>query len=617
MVKGKVTDETLREIAKYEGYLAQGKTIIEMGEIEHVPKQTISYRLKKLGLTPNKTKQAEVSKKEVLDKKSQKENLDSISKSRHKNSPGSNDENKQSDEIMEIIKTAILEGKDIPPNVLYLIAVQNFTANPSPQWFSALQTFMKDKEKIAKADNKESNKPLVYLRPPKFHAKQHEVVEAIKDPRYKLIFVEGCQRSGKSTSVFAGLHELTLESPRPLRIALLAGKGGKNGRDGGSKGILADVLRDPILDKVNKQVLDLSSRTNDTIKWYNGSELVAMDLTVASIKGADKEIVWIDELDVAISEGNDKREAVVSAVNTMLATSDFKLILSSNLDKGLYQILRDEIFKLQEECVCSISIRKEDCPHLNREDIASNYRIAKTMSDALLGEGFGQMRLEGEMTGQGDCFNFAAVNDAFDRYTLYMSIINNKLPPIRFMAIDPSGTGHPFGVFIGAYDPDKDEHVEIESFEIQMGDPNTRIQEKSSPQRINELLLTKCRENGIKKVVIESNSGGQAIAIFLRNYGIQVIEQNFGGKQCYNSRANYVTLANYLLDNRKIVLKNDKLKSELIIYNPSINKEEFKGDVADAFLHYCWIAVGGMTYLAKKARQSNKSPTYTKSFCVG
>jgi len=57
MVKGKVTDETLREIAKYEGYLAQGKTIIEMGEIEHVPKQTISYRLKKLGLTPNKTKQ--------------------------------------------------------------------------------------------------------------------------------------------------------------------------------------------------------------------------------------------------------------------------------------------------------------------------------------------------------------------------------------------------------------------------------------------------------------------------------------------------------------------------------------------------------------------------------
>ena len=191
MVKGKVTDETLREIAKYEGYLAQGKTIIEMGEIEHVPKQTISYRLKKLGLTPNKTKQAEVSKKEVLDKKSQKENLDSISKSRHKNSPGSNDENKQSDEIMEIIKTAILEGKDIPPNVLYLIAVQNFTANPSPQWFSALQTFMKDKEKIAKADNKESNKPLVYLRPPKFHAKQHEVVEAIKDPRYKLIFVEG------------------------------------------------------------------------------------------------------------------------------------------------------------------------------------------------------------------------------------------------------------------------------------------------------------------------------------------------------------------------------------------------------------------------------------------
>jgi hypothetical protein len=557
----------------------------------------------------------------------QKEPLDlpptrSISKSKinHKNSPDSNDDSQtalMNQGILKVINEAVMAGKDIPPNLLYLIAVQNFTANPSPQWFTVLQTFMKDRDKIQHSADIQINKPIIYIRPPSFHTKQHQIVEVIKNPKIKLIFVEGCQRSGKSTSVMAALHEVDLETNRPLRVALLAGKGGKNGRDGGSKGILADVLRDPILEEANKTVIDFASRTNESIKWKNGMmELVAMELTVASIKGGDKEIIWIDEMDVAISEGQDKRDAVQSAVNTMLATSDFKLILSSNLDKGIYQVLREAIFELKEECVASISIRKEDCPHLNRDDIASNYTIARTISDALLGDGFGKMRLEGEFTGEGDCFNYVSIQDSFDMYETYWQNIGMKYPSITHMAIDPSGTGHPFGVFIGAYDPLRDEHIEIESFEMQMGDPNTITRDKQSPNRINEILLEKCQKYNVKKVCIESNSGGQAIAIFLRSHKIQVIMQNFGAKNAFNSRSNYVKLANYVLDGRKIVLKYGKLKSELTIYNPDIDKGEHKGDAADAFLHYLWLACGGMAYLMREARSKSHAGTDSKFSAV-
>jgi hypothetical protein len=540
----------------------------------------------------------------------QPQKTDSISKSsRHKHSPDSNDDPQialMNQGVLKIINEAVMAGKDIPPNLLYLIAVQNFTANPSPQWFSVLQTFMKDRDRIQQSTENLNQKPIIYMRPKQFHPKQHEIVDAIQDPTIKLIFVEGCQRSGKSTGVFAGLHEVSLQTNHLIRVALLAGKGGKNGRDGGSKGILADVLRDPILEEANKIALDLSSQTNDCIRWKNGlMEMVAMELTVASIKGGDKEIIWIDEMDVAISEGQDKREAVQSAVNTMLATPNFKLILSSNLDKGIYQILRESILKLNDKCVKCISIRKEDCPHLNRADISSNYTFARTISDALLGDGFGKMRLEGEMSGDGDCFNFAAIDDAFSLYDSYLQTIGDKISALRYMAIDPSGTGHPFGVFIGAYDPQRDEHVEVEAFEMQMGDANVAIREKSSPQRINEILLTKCQQNFVKKVCIESNSGGQAIAIFLRAHKIVVMNQNFGGKEAHNSRANFVKLANYILDEHKIVLKYPKLKSELTIYNPSVNKEEYKGDVADAFLHYCWLSVGGLQYLRKVLQRQN------------
>jgi hypothetical protein len=519
-----------------------------------------------------------------------------LTKSSHNGSPGTNDEQPQSllmsKEITDLMKDALLHGKDIPSNILYLLAVQSFMQNPSPQWFAAIQSFMKDKDKIQTTEAKTTTKPLLYMRPAAFHPKQHQVVEAIKNPKIKLIFVEGCQRSGKSTSVFAGLHELTLESDHPLRIALLAGKGGRNGRDGGSKGILADVLRDPILQEVNGKVLNFASKTTESILWNSGSELVAMELTVASIKGGDKEIVWIDELDVAISEGQDKREAVVSAVNTMLATKDFKLILSSNLDKGIYQILRDEILKINSENVVSISITKEDCPHLNNNHTDDNYTIAKTISDALLGKGFGQMRLQGIMTSDGAVFDFQSIEDAFNGYYPFMAI--NKHKGIRVAFLDPSGTVHDFGFVIFEYSPTSGEVWEIHARQWKLGDGSG---ETWTPQRVDEYLYQKCVEFNVKLFGVEANSGGQNIMLRLKQRGIKCVCKTWDGDTKLTSQENYIRIFRHFLDERKIYFCNEQLRSQLTIYEPKKNKEQCKGDVADAAINCLWWLVGGIRYL--------------------
>jgi hypothetical protein len=450
-------------------------------------------------------------------------------------------------------------------------------------------------EKAHKDDEiKLAIKPIIYTRPTAFHSKQHQIVDGILNPKIKLIFIEGCQRSGKSTSVFAGLHELTLFSNHPLRVALLAGKGGKNSRDGGSKRILSDILKDPILETANNTVIDFLSRTTESIKWKNGSQMVAMDLTVASIKGGDNEIVWIDELDVAIAEGDDKRQAVVSAVNSMLATTDFKLILSSNLDKGIYQILRDAINALNTECVMSISIQKADCPHLLRNEVSMNYMVGRTVSDALCGEGFGKMRLDGEMTSEGDTFDFASITDAFDQYESFMAI--NKQTGKRIAFLDPSGTGHPFGFFIFEYNPTTDELWEVFSKQWRMG---TGDGETWSPDRIFEFIYMKCKEFSVKLFGTEGNSGGQFLALKLKQKGIPIIIKTWEGTGTNNSQEMYVKLFRHFLDERKVYLQNPLLKTQLTIYTPKKSNEQFKGDLADAAINALWWAVGGIQYLKK------------------
>lgn len=440
------------------------------------------------------------------------------------------------------------------------------------------------------------DKKFVFMRPKVFHPKQHEIVDAWTNPLIKLLFCEGAQRSGKSTGNFEGIHELVLQSTRALKIILLAGKGGNKGQ-GGSKQILHDMITDPILKENNDKMI--VKVQNGACWWENGTTLEARDLTVAAIKGSDADIVIIDELDVAIAGGEVKRKAVVSAINTMLATPNFKLVLTANLDRGIYQLLRDELMDLEEDFVKVIQITKEDCPHLLNSNVSANSNVARVMSDVLMGKGFGDMRIDGIMSSLGDTFDMQAIKDAYDCYDTYLA--QSDLPLLRAMALDPSGTGHPFGWVILGYDERTDTIVEIDSGMMQLGTGKDGI--TWSPEKIDTFLLSKAKEHGVKYFSSESNSGGHQYIIKMKAAGIRSIICQWQGKDTSISHESFIKLTNHFLTERQILLKNPDLKKQLVIYDPAKDKEQHKGDIADALLCCLWNLVGGIQYIKKMNRQ--------------
>jgi len=475
----------------------------------------------------------------------------------------------------------------------------------NPEWkpSDTIAYFEKEK-KFMLEKAKEHPKPIIYHRPTKFHQKQHTIVDAICNPKVKAIFAGGCQRAGKSTAVLAGFHELSLQSEKALRIDMMAGKGGTSDKDGGAKRILRDLKVDPILEFQNQQMLDWENCTSDTITWKGGTQLVAHP-TKVTFKGSDCDVAWVDELDVALKE-KEKREAVMSLANAMRVSPNFKLILTGNPDKGIYKILEEEFAKLalSSESVVFIDIHKEDCPHLQTQDVGENDEILSTFGSVLVGDSLIKSRLGGGTSSEGDTFDFPSIEEAFATYDY---VFANARTQLRFLAVDPSQTGHPWGWFLGSYDPMKDEMYEFESGQMEMGDPKVDPS-KCSPQHIKEFLLDKAQKNGIKTFVCEGNCGGAELVLFMKQHGFRAYTQVWSGNNKINSHDSFIRLLRHFLDERKIYLCNPKLKQQLTIYNPKKDKEQHKGDIADALLHFVWVAVSGLTYLRKLAQRQSQAP---------
>lgn len=444
----------------------------------------------------------------------------------------------------------------------------------------------------------------IIVRPHQFHPKQHELIDAIKNPKYKLVFCQGAQRAGKSTGVFQGLHELGLLHNKPLKFLLLAGKGGQNAKEGGAKRILADVIRDEFLQENNFKLLDLKNKTNGAVQWFSGHELIAADLTVSTIKGSDYDITWIDELDVAVKQGQDKREAVVAAVNTMLAVPHFKLVLTANLDKGIYLMLTERIMELNRDndCVKIINMTRDDCPHLLRQEVAENYKIAQAFNETLVDPAFAKMRLAGVMSSEGDIFSAITMRQLMEEYYLFTAEFTHDVDEWTVLSIDPSLTGHPLGWMLTGYK----HHTlyEIESGEFRYGDGSN---DTWTLDRIKQWLLDTHRIYHFKALVIESNTLGPEIAMFARAHGIVVIEQNFGGKDTDTARESMISVVCAVLSDHAFLFKNKQLFAEWSIYDPERKMAKFKGDLADAAIHNIFFSMGGLMYLKKNTPQEHSS----------
>ena len=431
-----------------------------------------------------------------------------------------------------------------------------------------------------------------YIRPKCFHEMQNEIVDAILDPTIKFIFVEGVQRGGKNTCIFAGLHELILSNPKKQwQFDIMVGKGKHAQR------LLRNMYNDNILEDQNHALI--TTVTNNYLMWFNGSRLDAHDTTVADIKGADTDVGWIDEFDVALKKDP---AACLSLMFTMRANTHLKGIFSANVDRGLFILLQDHFTKeaLEREDVKFFSIMNENAPHA---EAAGNDDILKGLSDILVGKSFTKMRLDNEFDGTGNQFDTQDINDAYAIYETFcmQEGLNPKnmatRPDYTILAIDPSNVGHPFGWFLGGL---VHNYVfEIKSGMFQMGLDDVGI--KWTPERINLFMLKLCKDYHVNVVVIENNTYGAALAIFLMQNGINVEFQGFGGEGKSNDRENFISVVRSVFSNHCVALVNWELKPQLVIYDPiERTAEDYKGDIADAFIHFVWKAVGGLDYIPDK-----------------
>lgn len=442
-----------------------------------------------------------------------------------------------------------------------------------------------------------------YRRPAFFNKKQNYIIDEIISGKYKIIMIEGDQRTGKTTLMFGALHEIVLDRhPRITQIDIMAGKGDQ------AKRILKDLTSDPLLQEVNDNLLITVLPSGQYLQWFNGSRIDSHETTVNDIKGSDSHIIIIEELDRAVIKDP---QAVMSALFTLRARTDLLIILLANMDKGAYLLIREILMKPEwREQVLFVTLTKKDSPHLQ---LAGNDPLLTDLSNAICGEAFTQRRLENINTGSGDQFDAQSLKDAIDIYeTIRSTEFSSKTPwyevNYNIMSIDPSQTGHPFGYVIAGVKPSL--IIEWESGMMQMG--IDKVGEKWSPDKINMFYYKKIKDYGIKLTIIENNNYGPALHLYLVARGINAILFNRGGDGKYNSVSNLLSVARAAFDDHLVAMLNLEGKSQLTLYDRLLkDKNKHKGDIADAWINLIWQALGGLQYIAQKSNTENMSEQTT------
>jgi hypothetical protein len=464
------------------------------------------------------------------------------------------------------------------------------SAQPDPRWATILTNLMEKTNQLIIPPKKDEIHP--YHRPVKFSPKQHLITDHMLSHLIKFLFVVGCQRGGKTTCIFNALTELVLSntSGHPLQFDLMCGKGEQADR------ILRNAYYDQVIYENNIQQIPQVLSTKCI--WHDGSRLDTHETTVGDIKGSDADVVWIDEFDVAIKKD---ALAVQTAINTALAKPNMLIVMSSNQDQGMYQWIKQKFqeYALTSEKFAFVEIYPQDCPWLTE---AGNIEVVTAVSNLLVGETTTKMRLENKFTGTGDQFDPESIHDAYAIYETLLATDFKTPKPItecdyRILSIDPSGTGHPFGwILLGV----KTQHIiDFQSGMMQMGyDPSGQ---KWSGGRIDEFFLKICRENYVRCVVLENNTYGSGLIVFLQNHGIKVEVSVRGMEGTDNSLSNFIRVAHKVFEDRLIALQNPDLRGQLSIYDPlerGKGNNQFKGDIADALINGIWYCVGGIKYIS-------------------
>ena len=403
-----------------------------------------------------------------------------------------------------------------------------------------------------------------WFRPQVLYSKQHQITDAINDSTTQIIAITGPRRTGKSTSWYVGVHEAIYEGQRKYW-----GLWGATEKGAGK--ILNDAWRDTLTLTSTRPLH--TAKTFHKLSFFNGGEIEVNATTITGSKGFKYHGVILTEFDQIL---HDNPDAFAAIVGILRSEPDLKLILDMNMGSGAYHLLMD---KLSQEKyhgrVLVIELLTEDVSHLDaeRDDLVAD------MMECAMGEDYVQEQLLHIETHTGDAFPAGLIIEAMNGYDEFMVSVDQK-KYITILAVDP-GFGHPTGIMVvGVY---RGHVFELESMELRGKD--------TSEDRIKAMVAELGKDYGAH-IICESNSGGlHWIKEWNEKYHLRANAQNFSSNQLdFSARGNMMRIVRELLEAHRVHFCSDKLRQELLIYNPDKDKNDSKGDLADAFIHAVYRA---------------------------
>ena len=399
--------------------------------------------------------------------------------------------------------------------------------------------------------------PPQYNRPTFLNPKQSEIIDTVQ--MYKIIFIEGDRRTGKSTAGWVALTECILNGI--LKWDMWAGK------EASAIRLHHDMYRDPLLHSMNLSLV--ASHTAKKTLWINGGELNIHATTVIDSKGIGGDGIILEEFDQIIK----KNPETIAAIFAILRDKpDMKMILLANQGSGAYKLFK-EIFKDPqfETDIKFITLTYERSPHIQ---LAGNDPLISNVLKATMGTEYMKSQLLNEETFECDAFNAVDISEAIKGYDDFMKNMGDNSPIAAVIGVDP-GFGHATGIMcLGIY---QDHIFEIESHQLYGA--------KTSEDSIKAVVTDIARSYGAK-IVCESNSGGLHWLRHWKDQGLYARAQNFGSdSKPKEARSYYMRQLKLLLEQHKFHFCNTDLRNQLLIYDPEKNKLDAKGDLADATLH--------------------------------
>jgi len=423
------------------------------------------------------------------------------------------------------------------------------------------------------------NEPVHYSRFPGLYPWQIELINAIQDNTHKVVVIEGPRRGGKSNGCFTGIFESAFKTRKHW------------GMWGASQDSAQAILHDMVYDKTSTQMFNLLNHHIASEATYaNGCEITVHATTIGDSKGLAYEGIWITEFDTII-RNNAKVFAAVIAI--LRSEPHIKLILDMNRDTGIYKMMR-EFFQTNEH-VKFFQVSDDECPHLR---MLGNDEIIEPLMKLAVGAAKTNEQLHNIESSNGEIFPADKMMKMLNGYEDWMRRMELRdergertihRPLMTAIGVDP-GFKDNTGIAINSI---WNNHIyEEESKTFQGKDENGN---GVSDTQIIQWVAEKAKYYGVKRIVIESNSGGLNWGQHWRDdYGLQVEFLNFEAPGHNRDRESVIRQTSQLLDEERFHFKNPEFRDTAVIYTvaeKSKRANQDHGDLVDANLWCNWYLI--------------------------